>query len=51
MVGPVALLCLSMTLPRIVKSDLTGRLLSRNRDMKAAHTGPDWDALDVSRVN
>ena len=51
MVGPVALLCLSLTQPGVVKSDLTGIFLNRYRDMEAAHTEPDCGAMDVIRVN
>ena len=51
MVGPVALLCLSMTLvPVVVKSDLTGRFLNRYRNVDAARKEPNWVAMDVIRV-
>ena len=50
MVGPVALLCLSLTQPGIVKSDLTGIFLNRYRDVDAAMIKHNLDVMDVIRV-
>ena len=50
MVGPVALLCLSLTQPGIVKSDLTGIFLNRYRDVDADTIKHNLYVMDVIRV-
>ena len=52
MVGSVALLCRSVTLPGVVKSDLTGIFLNRYRDVDvdAYMKEHNLDAMDVIRV-